>query len=40
MVYREFTLPVHDPGAAERELNGFLASHLPGDVGSVAKYVV
>jgi hypothetical protein len=27
MTYRVFTLPVHDPGAAESELNGFLASH-------------
>ncbi len=27
MAYRVFTLPVHDPGAAETELNGFLASH-------------
>jgi len=28
MAYRVFTLPVHNPGAAETELNGFLASHL------------
>jgi hypothetical protein len=27
MAYRVFTLPVRDPGAAETELNGFLASH-------------
>jgi HRDC domain-containing protein len=27
MAYRVFTLPVHDPGATETELNGFLASH-------------
>jgi hypothetical protein len=27
MACRVFTLPVHDPGAAETELNGFLASH-------------
>src|SRR5271157_1987368 len=27
MAYRVFTLPVHDSGAAETELNGFLASH-------------
>jgi len=27
MAYRVLTLPVHDPGAAETELNGFLASH-------------
>jgi hypothetical protein len=27
MAYRVFTLSVHDPGAAEHELNGFLASH-------------
>jgi hypothetical protein len=27
MIYRVFTLPVHDPGAAETALNGFLASH-------------
>ena len=27
MAYRVFTLPVRDTGAAERELNGFLASH-------------
>jgi hypothetical protein len=27
MAYRVFTLPVHDPGAGETELNGFLASH-------------
>jgi hypothetical protein len=27
MAYRVFTLPVNDPGAAETELNGFLASH-------------
>jgi hypothetical protein len=27
MAYRVFTLPVHSPGAAETELNGFLASH-------------
>ena len=27
MAYRVFTLPVHDPGAAETDLNGFLASH-------------
>jgi hypothetical protein len=27
MAYRVFTLPVHNPGAAETELNGFLASH-------------
>jgi hypothetical protein len=25
--YHVFTLPVHDPGAAETEFNGFLASH-------------
>ena len=28
MAYRVFTLPVHDPGAAETELNGFLASRF------------
>ena len=27
MAYCVFTLPVHDPGAAETELNGLLASH-------------
>ena len=27
MAYRVFILPVRDPGAAETELNGFLASH-------------
>jgi hypothetical protein len=27
MAYRVFTLPVHNRGAAETELNGFLASH-------------
>jgi hypothetical protein len=27
MVYRVFTQPVPEPGAAETELNGFLASH-------------
>ena len=27
MAYGVFTLPVRDPGAAETELNGFLASH-------------
>jgi hypothetical protein len=26
MAYRVFIVPVHDPGAAETELNGFLAS--------------
>jgi hypothetical protein len=25
--YRVFTLPVHEPGTAETELNGFQASH-------------
>jgi len=27
MAYRVFTLAVRDPGVAETELNGFLASH-------------
>jgi hypothetical protein len=27
IAYREFTLPVRDRGAAETDLNGFLASH-------------
>jgi superfamily II DNA helicase RecQ len=27
MAYRIFTIPIHEPGAAEAELNGFLRSH-------------
>jgi hypothetical protein len=27
MAYRIFTVPIHDPGPAEAELNGFLRSH-------------
>jgi hypothetical protein len=27
MAYRLFTLPINDPGEAENELNGFLATH-------------
>jgi hypothetical protein len=33
MAYRVFTLPVRDPGVAETELNGFLASHRVLSVG-------